>query len=92
MPKCATCHSDQQTAYDHGVHAKAAAAGNTNVAKCQDCHGNVHTILPASDPEIEGGARKHSADLRRMPRAKAGHEFRRRQFRDLQLIRAKRAR
>ena len=51
MPKCATCHSDQQAAYDHGVHAKAAAAGNTNVAKCQDCHGNVHTILPASDPK-----------------------------------------
>ena len=51
MPKCATCHADQQTAYDHGVHAKAAAAGNANVAKCQDCHGNVHEILPASDPK-----------------------------------------
>lgn len=49
-PVCATCHADQQTAYDHGVHAKAAAAGNANVAKCQDCHGNVHTIVPASDP------------------------------------------
>ncbi len=50
-PACATCHADQQAAYDHGVHAKAAAAGNTNVAKCQDCHGNVHEILPASDPK-----------------------------------------
>jgi cytochrome b subunit of formate dehydrogenase len=50
-PVCATCHSDQQGAYDHGVHAKAAAAGNTNIAKCQDCHGNVHTILPAADPK-----------------------------------------
>ena len=50
-PVCATCHADQQTAYDHGVHAKAAAAGNTNVAKCQDCHGSVHEILPASDPK-----------------------------------------
>jgi len=51
MPKCATCHADQQAAYDHGVHAKAAAAGNSNVAKCQDCHGNVHEILPSSDPK-----------------------------------------
>ncbi len=51
MPKCSTCHADQQTAYDHGVHAKAAAAGNTNVAKCQDCHGNVHEVLPSSDPK-----------------------------------------
>ncbi len=50
-PVCATCHADQQTAYDHGVHAKAAKSGNINVAKCQDCHGNVHEILPASDPK-----------------------------------------
>jgi cytochrome b subunit of formate dehydrogenase len=50
-PACATCHADQQTAYDHGVHAKAAAAGNGNVAKCQDCHGNVHELLPSSDPK-----------------------------------------
>jgi len=50
-PACAKCHADEQTAYDHGVHAKAAAAGNTNVARCQDCHGNVHTILPATDPK-----------------------------------------
>jgi cytochrome b subunit of formate dehydrogenase len=50
-PVCATCHAGEQTAYDHGVHAKAAVAGNTNVAKCQDCHGSVHEILPASDPK-----------------------------------------
>ena len=50
-PVCATCHADQQTAYEHGIHAKAAAAGNKNVAKCQDCHGSVHEILPASDPK-----------------------------------------
>ncbi|HEY1731859.1 MAG TPA: cytochrome b/b6 domain-containing protein, partial [Terriglobales bacterium] len=50
MPKCSNCHADQQAAYDRGVHAKAASAGNTNVAKCQDCHGSVHEILPASDP------------------------------------------
>jgi len=49
-PVCATCHADQQTAYDHGVHALAAKAGNTNVAKCQDCHGSVHEVLPPSDP------------------------------------------
>ncbi len=50
-PTCATCHADEQSAYDHGIHAKAAAAGNSNVAKCQDCHGSVHEILPASDPK-----------------------------------------
>ncbi|HVP55443.1 MAG TPA: cytochrome b/b6 domain-containing protein [Candidatus Eisenbacteria bacterium] len=50
-PKCATCHADEQTAYDHGVHAKAGDSGNANVAKCQDCHGNVHEILPSNDPK-----------------------------------------
>ncbi len=50
-PVCATCHADQQTAYEHGIHAKAAAGGNTNTAKCQDCHGSVHEILPPSDPK-----------------------------------------
>ena len=50
-PLCSTCHADQQTAYEHGIHAKAAAAGNYNVAKCQDCHGSVHEVLPASDPK-----------------------------------------
>ena len=50
-PVCTTCHAEQQKAYDHGIHAQAAAAGNTNVAKCQDCHGNVHEILPSSDPK-----------------------------------------
>lgn len=50
LPSCATCHADEQAAYDRGIHAKAVAAGNTNAAKCQDCHGNVHEILPASDP------------------------------------------
>ena len=51
MPVCATCHADEQTAYDHGVHAAGAKAGNTHVAKCQDCHGSVHEILPSSDPK-----------------------------------------
>ncbi len=50
-PVCATCHADQQAAYDHGIHAQAAKAGNTNVAKCQDCHGSVHEILPPTDPQ-----------------------------------------
>ena len=50
-PVCATCHADQQTSYEHGIHAKAAAAGNLNVAKCQDCHSGVHEILPASNPK-----------------------------------------
>ena len=88
-PVCATCHADQQTAYDHGVHAKAAAAGNTNVAKCQDCHGSVHEILPASDPK----SKVAHANIPQTCGACHGTEIRdgieRYQFRSVQLVPAK---
>ncbi len=49
-PACAQCHADQQKAYDSGFHAKAIKGGDSKAANCQDCHGNIHEILPASDP------------------------------------------
>ena len=49
-PQCATCHADQDSAYKHGFHAQAIAKGDKNAANCQDCHGSVHELLPASDP------------------------------------------
>jgi cytochrome b subunit of formate dehydrogenase len=48
---CATCHADQQTAYEHSYHAKAIANGDTQAATCTDCHGSPHELLPASDPK-----------------------------------------
>ena len=51
-PTCTTyCHTEEQKMYDSGVHGKALAAGNTKVPKCENCHGNVHEILTASDPK-----------------------------------------
>ncbi|MGZ4832855.1 MAG: cytochrome b/b6 domain-containing protein [Terriglobales bacterium] len=50
-PKCATCHADQDAAYNRGFHAQAVKSGDKLAASCQDCHGNVHQILPASDPK-----------------------------------------
>lgn len=49
-PSCAQCHGDQQKAYDNGLHAKARAAGDRQAARCVDCHGDIHAILPAGDP------------------------------------------
>jgi len=48
---CATCHADEQAAYDRSFHGKAVQAGNDNAAKCVDCHGSPHELLPASDPK-----------------------------------------
>lgn len=49
-PSCAQCHADEQKQYDTGFHAKALKAGVGQAARCVDCHGPVHEILPASDP------------------------------------------
>ena len=50
-PTCITCHADEKAKYDSGVHGKALAAGNAKAANCESCHGNIHEILPASDPK-----------------------------------------
>jgi len=56
---CATCHADEQAAYDRSFHGKAAQSGNTAAAKCVDCHGSPHELLPASDPK----SRVHHANI-----------------------------
>ena len=48
---CAQCHADAQAAYQHSFHATARKPDGTAPASCTDCHGDVHTILPASDPK-----------------------------------------
>jgi len=47
---CATCHSDQQAAFDHSLHAKPIQ-GKQPAATCTDCHGSPHELLPSSDPK-----------------------------------------
>jgi len=49
--KCADCHADEQAAWDRSFHGKAMQSGEKNAANCEDCHGSVHTLLPASDPK-----------------------------------------
>jgi cytochrome b subunit of formate dehydrogenase/nitrate/TMAO reductase-like tetraheme cytochrome c subunit len=48
---CAQCHADEQAAYQHSFHATARKPDGTPAATCVDCHGDAHTILPASDPK-----------------------------------------
>jgi cytochrome b subunit of formate dehydrogenase len=47
---CATCHSDEQTAYEHSLHSKDGKPG-ASAATCLDCHGEPHWITPSSDPQ-----------------------------------------
>jgi cytochrome b subunit of formate dehydrogenase len=49
--ECATCHAEEQTAYQHSYHATARKPDGSTPATCSDCHGDAHTILPATDPK-----------------------------------------
>jgi hypothetical protein len=48
---CNSCHDDAVAQYKDTVHAKARASGNTIAATCGDCHGNLHEVLPSSNPK-----------------------------------------
>jgi cytochrome b subunit of formate dehydrogenase len=48
---CVSCHADEQAAWEKSEHGKARRAGDQQAARCEDCHGGVHEILPSSDPE-----------------------------------------
>jgi cytochrome b subunit of formate dehydrogenase/5-methylcytosine-specific restriction endonuclease McrA len=49
--RCAQCHADEVTAAAHGIHGQASRAGKDPAATCQDCHGDVHTVVTADDPK-----------------------------------------
>jgi hypothetical protein len=48
---CGQCHADEVTAAAHSIHAQASRAGKNPAATCEDCHGDVHTIVTADDPK-----------------------------------------
>jgi cytochrome b subunit of formate dehydrogenase len=48
---CTQCHAEAHDAFLQSTHAKASKTGRTPAANCEDCHGGVHEVLPASDPK-----------------------------------------
>lgn len=46
---CGTCHEDLRELHERSVHGIALKKGETEAARCRDCHGT-HYILPKSDP------------------------------------------
>lgn len=47
---CATCHAEEQAAYDRSFHATIKQNGGA-LATCRDCHGGPHDLLASSDPK-----------------------------------------
>jgi formate dehydrogenase gamma subunit len=46
---CASCHVDPVQQYQGSVHGQAAAHGVAEAARCADCHGPAHQVLPQAD-------------------------------------------
>jgi len=47
---CGKCHEEVTKTYFDTYHGKVFQLGNTDAAKCSDCHGQ-HNVLPKHDPE-----------------------------------------
>ncbi|MBI2877136.1 MAG: cytochrome b/b6 domain-containing protein, partial [Candidatus Tectomicrobia bacterium] len=47
---CRSCHEEVEPLYTRSAHQKRNATGKKPVAGCQDCHGEVHTLLAAEEP------------------------------------------
>jgi nitrate/TMAO reductase-like tetraheme cytochrome c subunit len=85
---CGQCHADEQAAYERSYHAKAIKAGDGQAATCEDCHGSVHELLPASDAK----PRQYPRHLRALPRAKVRDGGQRAERATLHLVPGERAR
>lgn len=48
---CRDCHAKVASKYDHSIHGKARADGESEAATCQDCHAPGHKIVSKANPE-----------------------------------------
>jgi hypothetical protein len=48
--QCENCHAPNVKAYAESIHGKARAQGFTEPPTCASCHGDIHKLVPRSDP------------------------------------------
>jgi formate dehydrogenase gamma subunit len=48
--KCAECHSDEVKSFQQSIHGQAGAKGDRDAPTCTSCHGPIHKIQVANDP------------------------------------------
>jgi len=59
--KCSECHADEVKSLGESIHGQAAKNGDPDAPKCTSCHGAIHAVKAASEPESTV-ARKKLAD------------------------------
>jgi Ni,Fe-hydrogenase I cytochrome b subunit len=48
--QCESCHAPSVKAYTESIHGKARAQGFTEPPTCASCHGDIHKLVPRSEP------------------------------------------
>ena len=48
---CSMCHDDVAEEYLSSIHGQARAHGENDAPSCAACHGDVHVLVPSSDPQ-----------------------------------------
>jgi formate dehydrogenase gamma subunit len=59
--KCTECHAHEVKEFTASIHGQAAARGDSDAPKCMSCHGAIHEVKAASEPDSTI-ARKTLAD------------------------------
>jgi cytochrome b subunit of formate dehydrogenase len=59
--KCQECHADELKQFAESIHGQAAEKGDKDAPKCQSCHGSIHNVKAATEPDSTV-ARKNLAD------------------------------
>lgn len=59
--KCSECHADEVKSLAESIHGQAAKRGDLDAPKCESCHGSIHEVKGASEPDSRV-ARKNLAE------------------------------
>jgi formate dehydrogenase gamma subunit len=59
--KCSECHADEVKSLAESIHGQAAKRGDPDAPKCESCHGSIHEVKGASEPDSRV-ARKNLAE------------------------------
>ena len=54
---CSICHEDEEVGFATGIHGQMEAKGELGGDHCATCHGEVHELVPSSDPLSPTNAR-----------------------------------
>ena len=49
--KCTECHAQEVKEFAESIHGQAASHGDPGAPRCESCHGSIHNVKAASEPD-----------------------------------------